>query len=75
MSDLWSTDFAVTATRRSRESVDNLVSEIAKKGSQVRGGGVVVDLSRSPFSPGDLANVLRRVQGVTPNISDITYIN
>jgi len=55
-------------------NLDRIVSSIASKGSQVRGGGVVLDLSKSPLSPEDLGNILPRVQGITSQISDIVVI-
>lgn len=55
-------------------NLDNIVSAIAKKGSQVNGGGVVLDLSQSPLSGVDPAALLARVRGVTPNISNIIIV-
>ena len=55
-------------------SLDRIVSSIAGKGSQVNGGGVVLDLSKSPLSGVDAAELLARVQGVTSNISDIIVL-
>ena len=55
-------------------SLDRIVSTIASKGSQVNGGGVVLDLSLSPLSTVDVAELLTRVRGVTKNISDIIVI-
>lgn len=52
-------------------NVGRIVSAIAKKGSQVRGGGVVIDLRDSSLTPADLSNILARVQGITDQISDI----
>ncbi len=55
-------------------SLDRIVSSIASKGSQVNGGGVVLDLSKSSLSGVDASELLTRVQGVTPNISDIIIL-
>ena len=52
-------------------NLDRIVGAIAEKGSQVRGGGVVLDLSGSPLTASDVGDLLARVQGVTGNISDI----
>jgi RsiW-degrading membrane proteinase PrsW (M82 family) len=52
-------------------SLDRIVGAIAEKGSQVRGGGVVLDLSGSPLRASDVGDLLARVQGVTGSISDI----
>jgi RHS repeat-associated protein len=55
-------------------SLDNIVSAIASKGSQVNGGGVVLDLSRSPLTSVDRAALRARVRGVTNKVSDIIVI-
>jgi hypothetical protein len=55
-------------------NVNAIVSAIAKKGSQVNGGGVVLDLSSSPLTPAQVGNLLPRVQGVTDQISDIIVV-
>ena len=46
-------------------NVDRIVSAVASKGSQVAGGGVVIDLRNSNLTVADLNNILARVQGVT----------
>lgn len=46
-------------------NLDRIVSSIASKGSQVRGGGVVLGLSKSSLTPDQVGNTLPRVQGVT----------
>lgn len=56
------------------ENIDRIVSSIASKGSQVRGGGVVLDLSKSPLTPSDVGNILPRVQGVSSQISDVIVL-
>ncbi|MCO7219362.1 hypothetical protein NH342_06010 [Klenkia sp. PcliD-1-E] len=55
-------------------NIGRIVSQVASKGSQVRGGGVVIDLSKSPITPEQLGNILPRVQGVTSQISDIIVL-
>jgi hypothetical protein len=55
-------------------NVNAIVSAIAKKGSQVNGGGVVLDLSSSPLTPSQVGNLLPRVQGVTDQISNIIVV-
>jgi hypothetical protein len=55
-------------------NVDRIVSAVASKGSQVRGGGVVIDLSGSPLEASDLDGILARVQGVTDQITDIVVV-
>lgn len=55
-------------------SVDRIVSAVASKGSQVAGGGVVIDLSGSSLTAADLGNILPRVQGVTSQFSDIIVV-
>jgi RHS repeat-associated protein len=52
-------------------SIDRIISAIASKGSQVNGGGIVLDLSKSSLSGINAADLLARVQGVTNNVSDI----
>ena len=55
-------------------NLDRIVSAIASKGSQVNGGGIVLDLSKSTLTGADQAALLARVQGVTSNISDIILL-
>jgi RHS repeat-associated protein len=45
-------------------SVTNIIGRIAKKYSQVHGGGVIVDLSRTGLSTADFDNALARVNGM-----------
>lgn len=40
-------------------NLDRIVSSIASKGSQVRGGGVVLDLSKSSLTPGQVGTSCR----------------
>lgn len=55
-------------------NISRLVGAIADKGSQVRGGGVVLDLSSSPLTSADVGNLLARVRGVTEKVTDIIVI-
>jgi filamentous hemagglutinin len=55
-------------------NIDRIVSQVVSKGSQVRGGGVVIDLSKSPLTPDQLGNILPRVQGVTNQVSNVVVI-
>lgn len=41
---------------------DRIISNIASKGSQVHGGGVIVDLSQTSVTPEELGDVLFRIQ-------------
>lgn len=55
-------------------NIDRIVSAVASKGSQVQGGGIIIDLSQSPLTVEQLGNILPRVQGVTSQISDIRVV-
>lgn len=55
-------------------NLDRIVGAIASKGSQVNGGGVVLDLSKSPLTAADVGNLLPRVQGITSQISGIIIL-
>ena len=55
-------------------NIDRIVSAVASKGSQVQGGGIIIDLSQSPLTVAPLGNILPRVQGVTSQISDIRVV-
>jgi hypothetical protein len=55
-------------------NLDRIVSSIASKGSQVRAGGVVLDLSKSSLTPEQVGNILPRVQLITSQISDIIVL-
>jgi RHS repeat-associated protein len=55
-------------------NVSRMVDSVASKGSQVRGGGVVIDLSRSPLSSSDIpSNFLTRVQNITSRVSNVIF--
>jgi hypothetical protein len=45
-------------------NVKNVLTNIAKKFSQVNGGGVVIDLSGTGLSEADFGNALGRVNGM-----------
>lgn len=45
-------------------SVNNILTNVAKKHSQVNGGGVIVDLSGTGLSAGQFGNALARVNGM-----------
>jgi len=53
---------------------NRIIGEIARKGSQVQGGGVVLDLSQTTVTAAELGDVLRRVQGITSQISDVIIL-
>ncbi|WP_123026149.1 CdiA C-terminal domain-containing protein [Mycolicibacterium stellerae] len=55
-------------------NIDRLVGAIADKSSQVRGGGIVLDLRNSPLTPEQVGDLLPRVRGITDKISDIIVI-
>lgn len=66
-------DYDVYTPQRTT-SLNNIVRAISKKRTQVRGGGVVLDLSESELTGVDAEQLLRRVRGLTSNISDIVII-
>jgi Contact-dependent growth inhibition CdiA C-terminal domain len=74
MSDLLINGLAYDVYSPTTGNVSRIVSAVASKGSQVRGGGVVIDLSGSSLTAADLGNILARVQNVTTQISDIIVI-
>lgn len=53
---------------------DRIISAVASKGSQVEGGGVVIDLSQSSVTRDQLGNVLERVRGTGARVSDVRII-
>jgi contact-dependent growth inhibition (CDI) system CdiA-like toxin len=55
-------------------SVRSIINAIVRKGKQVNGGGVVLDLSKSPLSAADLGDLLARVRQTTTKITDIIII-
>lgn len=46
------------------QSINNILTNVAKKHSQVNGGGVIVDLSGTGLSAGQFGNALGRVNGM-----------
>jgi hypothetical protein len=55
-------------------NVNRIVGAVASKSSQVQGGGVIIDLSRTSLTPQGLDRVAARVRGITRGISDIRVI-
>ena len=53
---------------------DRIISEIAKKGGQVHGGGIVLDLSKTTVNVEELGDVMRRIQGITDRVSDVVIL-
>ena len=52
-----------TYTPEAGTSIRNILSETAGKWTQVRGGGVVIDLSNTGLQASDFGNALARVNG------------
>jgi Contact-dependent growth inhibition CdiA C-terminal domain len=55
-------------------NINRIVSAISSKSSQVRGGGVVLDLTHTVLTKEDMTSVLPRVRGVTTSVSEIIVI-
>ncbi|WP_454859219.1 RHS repeat-associated core domain-containing protein [Promicromonospora soli] len=55
-------------------SATNIIRAIAKKGSQVQGGGVVLDFSRTSVTADDLGDIMARVGNSTSRISDVVVL-
>jgi len=53
---------------------DNIILSIAEKGPQVQGGGVVLDLSQTSVTAADLGNVMERVSGLTPDVTNVVVL-
>jgi RHS repeat-associated protein len=53
---------------------DNVILGIAEKGPQVQGGGVVLDLSQTSVTAADLGNVMARVSGLTPDVTNVVIL-
>lgn len=53
---------------------NRIISKIASKGSQVLGGGVIVDLSQTSVTPEDFGNVLYRVQNTGARVGSIVIM-
>ena len=52
----------------------NIIRAIAKKGDQVKGGGVVLDLSKSSVTAADLGDIMGRVTNSTSRVSDVVVL-
>lgn len=46
----------------------------AKKGSQVHGGGVVLDLRQTSVTAADLGDIMARVSNSTSQVSDVVVL-
>ncbi len=55
-------------------SIDRLVGAIADKGTQVPGGGVVLDLRNSLLTPAQVGDLLPRVRGITDKVTEIIVL-
>jgi hypothetical protein len=53
---------------------DRIVSQVASKGSQVLGGGVIIDLSETTVSADQLGNIQSRVAGTGGRVSQIVVM-
>ncbi|MEU0316764.1 DNRLRE domain-containing protein [Nocardioides sp. NPDC006273] len=53
---------------------NNIIRGIAKKGSQVQGGGVVLDLSQTGVTRADLGDIMARVANSTSRVSDVVVL-
>lgn len=51
--------------------MNRIVSAVASKGSQVRGGGVAIDLSRTSLTSADLGDIAARVRGTGARVHDV----
>jgi hypothetical protein len=52
-------------------NVSRIVSAVASKGSQVQGGGVIIDLSQTSVTADQLANIQARIAGTGARIGQI----
>ncbi|MER7008585.1 polymorphic toxin-type HINT domain-containing protein [Dactylosporangium sp. NPDC000555] len=52
-------------------NVSRIVSAVASKGSQVQGGGVIIDLSRTSVTADQLANIQARIAGTGARVGQI----
>ncbi|WP_158632659.1 hypothetical protein [Amycolatopsis sp. WAC 01416] len=46
------------------KSVDRIIAAVARKHSQVHGGGVIVDLSRTGLTASDFPDAITRINGL-----------
>ncbi|MGD0808295.1 MAG: RHS repeat-associated core domain-containing protein, partial [Acidimicrobiales bacterium] len=53
---------------------DRIISAIASKGSQVHGGGIIVDLSGTSVTPEQLGNVEARVAGTGARVGKVVIL-
>ncbi|MER7606968.1 DNRLRE domain-containing protein [Nocardioides sp. NPDC127503] len=53
---------------------NSIIRAIAKKGSQVQGGGVVLDLSQTSVTRADLGDIMARVANSTSRVSDVVVL-
>lgn len=60
-----------TPTSKNPQSI---IRAIAKKGTQVQGGGVVLDLSRTSVTAADLGDIMTRVTNSTSRVSDVAVL-
>ena len=54
--------------------VDRIVGTVVSKGSQVHGGGVIADLSRTTVTVEQLGNIGARVAGGTSRVSSVVIL-
>ncbi|MFC4064623.1 CdiA C-terminal domain-containing protein [Actinoplanes subglobosus] len=52
-------------------NVSRIVSAVASKGSQVQGGGVIIDHSRTSVNADQLANIQARIAGTGARVGQI----
>ena len=55
-------------------NVSRIVSAVASKGSQVQGGGVIIDLSQSSVTADQLANIQARIAGTGARVGQIVVM-
>jgi hypothetical protein len=55
-------------------NVNAIVSAAARKGSQVPGGGVIIDLSNTTVTPAQLANIQARVAGTGSRVGTVVVM-
>jgi hypothetical protein len=55
-------------------NVSRIVSAGASKGSQVQGGGVIIDLSRTSVTADQLANIQARIAGTGVRVGQIVVM-
>jgi hypothetical protein len=55
-------------------NASRIVSAVASKGSQVQGGGVIIDLSQSSVTADQLANIQARIAGTGARVGQIVVM-